>query len=552
MRISTAQIYTQATQSMMEGQTRLAEIQAKIGSGKNFTSLAEDPVGANQVVNLTRELAQIEMFGSNIDSTRRRLELEETTLDAFNIAADRLRELTVQASNGVLTDADRISISYEMDELANYFANLMNTRDAKGEFIFAGSKGTTQTYSLDANGRYAYNGDQTVRQIQVASSQFVESTDSGFDLFESVYADPEVAVLGGDNNISLGSVLANLDVTDPARFENFFRSTGDLRVSVTEGNGTQSYYSVTDSSGNPITTTDGQTLDMVAYDNTSSAARQVTLSIAGAELSLQLPQALSTYPDPDSAGTLDLNDPSFRVTTDATTAPTVTVTNEANYADFMKAVGGAIEIRSVETATPGVYEYQAFQADGTTQITGATLPPSLAVTSGANSGDTLTFSTPDGAALTVVMPASAADGSESVTLDFVAAETVSLKLEKSKGNVVNTLLDSVDAIRELTASNENEKAQLTEQLNTLLDNITATQERVGESLARIGARVNAIDSAESSNLDFRLLTQQTLSAVEDLDYASASTDLARRQLALEASFASFAKIQGLSLFNYIN
>ena len=551
MRISTAQIYTQATQSMMEGQTRLAEIQAKIGSGKNFTSLAEDPVGANQVVNLTRELAQIDMFGSNIDSTRRRLELEETTLDAFNIAADRLRELTVQASNGVLTDADRISISYEMDELASYFANLMNTRDAKGEFIFAGSKGTTQTYSLDANGRYVYNGDQTVRQIQVASSQFVESTDSGFDLFESVYADPEIAVLGGDDNISLGSALSSLDVTDPARFENFFRSTGDLRVSVTEGNGTQSYYSVTDSSGNPITTTDGQTLDMVAYDNTSAVARQVTLSIAGAELSLQLPEALSTYPDPDSAGTLDLNDPTVRVTTDAATAPTVTVNNTENHADFMKAVGGSIEIRSVDTGG-GVYAYQAFQADGTTQITGATLPPSLAVTDGAYTGDTLTFSTPDGAALTVVMPASAADGTESVTLDFAAAETVSLKLEKSKGNVVNTLLDSVDAIRELTASNENEKAQLTEQLNTLLSNVTATQERIGESLARIGARVNAIDSAESSNLDFRLLTQQTLSAVEDLDYASASTDLARRQLALEASFASFAKIQGLSLFNYIN
>lgn len=542
MRISTAQIYTQATQSMMEGQTRLAEIQAKIGAGKNFTSLAEDPVGANQVVNLSRELAQIDMFGSNIDSTRRRLELEETTLDAFNIAADRLRELTVQASNGVLTDADRISISYEMNELANYFANLMNTRDAKGEFIFAGSKGTTQTYSLDTNGRYVYNGDQTVRQIQVANSQFVESTDSGFELFESVYADPEVAVLGGDNNISLGSVLSNLDVTDPARFENFFRSTGDLRVSVTEGNGTQSYYSVTDSSGNPITTTDGQTLDMVAYDNTSAVARQVTLSIAGAELSLQLPEALSTYPDPDSAGTLDLNDPTVRVTTDAAIAPTVTVTNEANYADFMKAVGGSIEIRSVDTGG-GLYAYQAFEADGTTQIT----VPTVTVL-----GTNLIFNTPDGGALTVDMPASAADGTELLKLDFVAAETVSLKLEKSKGNVINTLLDSVDAIRELTTSNENEKAQLTEQLNTLLDNITATQERVGESLARIGARVNAIDSAESSNLDFRLLTQQTLSAVEDLDYASASTDLARRQLALEASFASFAKIQGLSLFNYIN
>jgi len=78
------------------------------------------------------------------------------------------------------------------------------------------------------------------------------------------------------------------------------------------------------------------------------------------------------------------------------------------------------------------------------------------------------------------------------------------------------------------------------------------EQRISEAVASMGGRLNVLDSTELSNSDFKALTQTTLSSVEDLDYASASTELAKRQLALEASFASFAKIQGLSLFNYID
>jgi len=82
--------------------------------------------------------------------------------------------------------------------------------------------------------------------------------------------------------------------------------------------------------------------------------------------------------------------------------------------------------------------------------------------------------------------------------------------------------------------------------------LSAIQERYSQAVAGLGARLNAVDSAEFANGDFKLLTEATLSSVVDLDYASAATELSKRQLALEAAYSSFAKIQGLSLFNYIN
>ena len=165
MRISTGQVFTNANNNMMENQSSLLDIQNKLSSGKQFTSLAEDPVGASQVVSLTRELAQLEMFNSNIDASRRRLELEETTLDDINTASDRARELVLQAANGTLSDVDRRTIAYELEELVGYMAGLMNSRDAKGEYLFSGSQGQTQTY-IEKGGRYEYQGDTSTRQIQ--------------------------------------------------------------------------------------------------------------------------------------------------------------------------------------------------------------------------------------------------------------------------------------------------------------------------------------------------------------------------------------------------
>jgi flagellar hook-associated protein 3 FlgL len=45
--------------------------------------------------------------------------------------------------------------------------------------------------------------------------------------------------------------------------------------------------------------------------------------------------------------------------------------------------------------------------------------------------------------------------------------------------------------------------------------------------------------------------KSTLSEIEDLDYAEAVTRMNKEMMALEAAMGSFAKISGLSLFDYI-
>lgn len=78
------------------------------------------------------------------------------------------------------------------------------------------------------------------------------------------------------------------------------------------------------------------------------------------------------------------------------------------------------------------------------------------------------------------------------------------------------------------------------------------QNGVTLALAQIGTDMNVVDAQTSVLDETRLSLNTTLSAIKDLDYAQAITQMNKQLLALEAAQSSFGKITKLSLFNYIN
>jgi flagellar hook-associated protein 3 FlgL len=69
--------------------------------------------------------------------------------------------------------------------------------------------------------------------------------------------------------------------------------------------------------------------------------------------------------------------------------------------------------------------------------------------------------------------------------------------------------------------------------------------------AGLGSRMNEVEALGYLNQDLSLQYDQTLSNLQDLDYAKAISDLTQKQNQLEAAQESFAKISQLSLFDYL-
>ncbi|MDR3390453.1 MAG: flagellar hook-associated protein FlgL [Sulfuriferula sp.] len=95
-------------------------------------------------------------------------------------------------------------------------------------------------------------------------------------------------------------------------------------------------------------------------------------------------------------------------------------------------------------------------------------------------------------------------------------------------------------------------SQITTALQTANTNIGATLDNVLTARASTGSKLQTLTSLDSygSNLDVQY--SQSLSSLQDLDYAKAASLLAQQNLTLQAAQQSFVKITNLSLFNYIN
>lgn len=92
---------------------------------------------------------------------------------------------------------------------------------------------------------------------------------------------------------------------------------------------------------------------------------------------------------------------------------------------------------------------------------------------------------------------------------------------------------------------------LANEIGFALTNIDQANESILKVRAAIGSRLNELDSLGQVNQDVNLRHEETLSNLQDVDYAKSISDLQRNQVNLDAAQKSFMKVSQLSLFSYL-
>ncbi len=118
--------------------------------------------------------------------------------------------------------------------------------------------------------------------------------------------------------------------------------------------------------------------------------------------------------------------------------------------------------------------------------------------------------------------------------------------ESASQDVFKTLNDLADLLAgpATSAALANGLAGLHLNLDNAMNNISTVR-------ASTGGRMRELESLQSAGDDLNLQYSQTLSRLQDLDYAKATSELMQQQVNLQAAQQSFAKVAGLSLFNYL-
>ena len=213
MRISTAQYYRVNAEQMQARQNKVAESQAKLGSGKQILHPSEDPAKADLISRLegARELQGV--YKKNIDAAETRLTSEETVLTSMTQIMQRITELTIQAGNDTLGVADREVIGAEIRAMRDELLNLANTQDLNGNYIFSGNKVESPAFVEDALGVVSYNGDYGRLELNVSDVRRMTINTLGPELFSADdFADLDalVADLMTDDGDGIRASLPNL------------------------------------------------------------------------------------------------------------------------------------------------------------------------------------------------------------------------------------------------------------------------------------------------------------------------------------------------------
>jgi flagellar hook-associated protein 3 FlgL len=111
-------------------------------------------------------------------------------------------------------------------------------------------------------------------------------------------------------------------------------------------------------------------------------------------------------------------------------------------------------------------------------------------------------------------------------------------------NLITALRTGTDATPASVAQYQNAVNAATKEIDNGLNNILKTR-------ASVGARLNEVDTAQSSSEAIDLQYTQNLSSLQDLDYTKAISDLNQQQVYLQAAQQSFLKVTKLSLFDLL-
>ena len=189
------------------------------------------------------------------------------------------------------------------------------------------------------------------------------------------------------------------------------------------------------------------------------------------------------------------------------------------------------------TASGPIDDTITFGADGTYAVTDAAGNP---VTD--SSGNPITGTYTAGGSISF-------DGM-SVTMSGTPAsgDTVNIQSDTASNtqDVFTTLNNMITALQSGESS-----TQLNNTLNRQLESLNQAMSSVTTTQVAVGSRMDTVQQQQTSYSDLSVTYQSALSDVQNVNMASAISNLSLQSTALQASQEAFSKVQGTSLFDYL-
>lgn len=186
----------------------------KISSGNKINSAKDNPNGLGKSETLRMQIRGLQSAQRNLQDSASMVQTFDSALDSVGNNLIRIRELTVQAGNETLTDADRQVIQQEIEQLKAGIDSTANNTEFNGVNLISNE--------------HVYNNDNPLREKTTVGPNVGESMDIPvFNVTTSVLGDKD------------GNKVRDIDVTN---VENIDKSLSALDAAIIDVNRCRSKY----------------------------------------------------------------------------------------------------------------------------------------------------------------------------------------------------------------------------------------------------------------------------------------------------------------------
>ncbi|GAA0853660.1 flagellin [Aliiglaciecola litoralis] len=205
-------------QQLQQKQETLFE---KLASGKRVNSAADDSAAQQIIDRLTTQVEGNRQSISNAYDGVSLTQVAEGGLSGINSDVNRIRELSVQAGNGILSDADRGALQAEISQLQE---NITQTIDQTN---FGGRQLLSESGNIDFQ-----VGANAGQRIGVQTQDIAAELDDVLNIDVSTAQGAEEALEAADNALEfVGGARAELGATQN-QFESAARNLSQADVNV--------------------------------------------------------------------------------------------------------------------------------------------------------------------------------------------------------------------------------------------------------------------------------------------------------------------------------
>ena len=203
MKISTSQLFDNSVNQMNRQQSKIAEMQAKLASGKQIVKPSDDSEKSAVIQRLQTAIDRQSVYERSLDTAENRLASEESALMSSERILQRIRQLAVQGNTDTLSVDDKEILANEITSLREELLSLANTQDANGNYVFAGSNVQAKAFDVNADGDIIYQGDKTQTSVDISDQRRLVLNRAGDEVFASV----DRVVDGDTQDISFFKVI---------------------------------------------------------------------------------------------------------------------------------------------------------------------------------------------------------------------------------------------------------------------------------------------------------------------------------------------------------